>query len=566
MEEAADNVRSGLAAALGLTDLGAADDGSARRDAGASLYQRLFAASGIPAAEFAARVAVHHGLPVATPARMAAGRPVVDAFSPRFLRDRGVFPYEDTDGTLRVAVADPSDPALIETIGWTLGRTPAIEVAAFDEVDLALKRAGLAGGADDAAAGPDAAVAPVADRDDDELENLRDLAIGAPIVRAVNEILEGAVERRGTDIHLEPVRGGLRVRIRIDGILHTVRTFPGDLARALVSRVKILAGLNIAERRLPQDGRARFRLGAREIDIRVATMPTVNGEAAILRLLERDRRLTGFDGLGFSPRDHAALGHAIESPHGLVVITGPTGSGKTTSLAAILARLNDATRKILTIEDPVEYELEGVSQTQLKPQIGLTFVSALRAFLRQDPDVIMVGEMRDGETARIGIQAALTGHLVLTTLHTNTAAAAIARLVDLGVEPFLLAASLRAIVAQRLVRILCQDCARRVPLDAARRHADPRYAALGVEEGELLGEPVGCERCGGTGYHGRRAVFEVIPIDEGIGRMIVEGAGEREIEKAARAAGMTTMVEDGIRKVRDGLTSFQEVLRVTASR
>ena len=228
-----------------------------------------------------------------------------------------------------------------------------------------------------------------------------------------------------------------------------MRTFPGDLARAVVSRVKILAGLNIAERRLPQDGRARFKLGAREIDIRVATMPTVHGEAAILRLLERDRRLLGFDGIGFSARDYAALSSALEAPHGLIVVTGPTGSGKTTTLAAALARLNDSTRKILTIEDPVEYEIEGISQTQVKSQIGLTFVSALRAFLRQDPDVIMVGEMRDGETARIGIQASLTGHLVLTTLHTNTAAAAITRLVDLGVEPFLLTASLRAIVAQR---------------------------------------------------------------------------------------------------------------------
>jgi general secretion pathway protein E len=564
MAESIEQADTGLAAALGLTGLGVGDDSQRPRDRRHSLYRELFEAAGLTASEFAERVAAHHGLPRASAPAMLAGRPLVDRFSGRFLRDWAIFPYEAADGGARVALADPSDPRLVETIAWTLDGDVVREVASFEEIDAALRKAGI--GEIDAGQPAQPGVGPLAEREEDELDSLRDLASGAPIVRAVNEILEGAVERRGTDVHLEPVRGGLRVRVRIDGILQPVRTFPGDLARAVVSRVKILAGLNIAERRLPQDGRARFKLGAREIDIRVATMPTVHGEAAILRLLERDRRLLGFDGIGFSPRDYAALGSALESTHGMIVVTGPTGSGKTTTLAAALARLNDTTRKILTIEDPVEYEIEGVNQTQVKPQIGLTFVSALRAFLRQDPDVIMVGEMRDGETARIGIQASLTGHLVLTTLHTNTAAAAITRLVDLGVEPFLLTASLRAIVAQRLVRILCPDCRRVGPLDEARWHADPRYGALGIEPGEVMADPVGCDRCAGTGYVGRRAVFEIIVVTEEIGHMIVEGKGERAIEAAARADGMTNMIEDGIRKAREGLTSFEEVLRVTASR
>jgi general secretion pathway protein E len=552
---------SGLAEALGLTGVASAEvdaGASARRQ---SFYRELLERSGLPAAEFAAEVAVHHHLPRATLAVMLAGKPLAEHFSGRFLRDWSLFPYETADGEARLALADPSEETLVETVRWTLERACVLEVASFEEIDIALKRVGVSGeDANSVAPGP-----RDGEREDVEIENLRDLASGAPIVRAVNEILEAAVERRATDVHLEPVRAGLRVRIRIDGILQAMRTFPPDLARAVVSRVKILSGLNIAERRLPQDGRARFKAAGREIDIRVATMPTVHGEAAILRLLERDRRLVGFDGLGFSERDFRVFSEELEAPHGMVVVTGPTGSGKTTTLAATLARLNDSTRKILTIEDPVEYEVEGVSQTQVKPAIGLTFVNALRAFLRQDPDVIMVGEMRDGETARIGIQASLTGHLVLTTLHTNTAAAAITRLVDLGVEPFLLAASLRLIVAQRLVRILCPDCKRMEPLSAERHGRDRRFVALGFSPGDMLYEPVGCERCSGTGYVGRRAVFEIMPISEAIHKLVVEGASERAIEEAARREGMTTLTEDGIRKVREGMTSYDEILRVTAS-
>src|SRR5262249_12021769 len=403
------------------------------------------------------------------------------------------------------------------------------------------------------------------DSEEDTVETLRDLASGAPVVRAVNEIIERALERRATDIHLEPVRDGIRVRIRVDGIMTTVRTFAPELARPIVSRVKILAALTIAERRLPQDGRSRIRVGNYEADIRIATMPTAFGEAAILRLLQREKGIKAFSDVGLSPRDLDVFGRALKAPHGMIVVTGPTGSGKTTTLAAALGTINDDTRKILTIEDPIEYEIDGISQSQAKPSIGMTFANALRAFLRQDPDVIMVGEMRDSETASVGIQASLTGHLVLTTLHTNTAAAAITRLMDLQVEPFLLSASLQCIVAQRLVRRLCEHCRHSTVADATFLAADPRYRAL-VAEGQRVWEPGRCAPCAGTGFSGRRAVFETLHINDEVRHMITRAAPEAEIEAAARANGMTTLIEDGVRVALAGETSLREVLRVTASR
>ena len=339
------------------------------------------------------------------------------------------------------------------------------------------------------------------------------------------------------------------------------------MARAIVSRVKILAGLNIAERRLPQDGRARVTVRGHELDLRVATMPTAQGEAAILRVLERNQRLLDFVKLGLDARDRGIVEHHLSSAHGLFIVTGPTGSGKTTTLASALSRLNAPYRKILTIEDPIEYEIQGVNQTQVKPAIGLTFATALRSFLRQDPDVIMVGEMRDGETAKIGIQASLTGHLVLTTLHTNTAAAAVTRLVDMGVEPFLLASTVRCIIGQRLVRVLVP----RLPQeDAAHRgrrlRASRATCVLGLHVGDMVGEAVGCDRCAGTGYKGRLGVFEALEVTEEIARLIGTGASEAAIEAKAKVDGMTTMIEDGVAKCRAGLTSIEEILRVTASR
>jgi general secretion pathway protein E len=386
------------------------------------------------------------------------------------------------------------------------------------------------------------------------------------VVRAVNDLLEKAMELRASDIHIEPFRNGLVVRMRVDGLLRMVPTPAGAVPQALISRIKILAGLNIAERRLPQDGAARLRVARSDIDIRVATMPAQHGESAVIRLLPRDRGLLDIGKLGLLGRDETTMRRLLALPHGMIVITGPTGSGKTTTLATMLSILNEPTRKILTIEDPVEYEIHGVNQSQVKPGIGLTFATAMRAFVRQDPDVIMVGEVRDPETANIAIHAALTGHLVLTTLHTETAAAAVPRLLDLGVEGFLLKSTLRAVIAQRLVRILCDRCKVKRTLTPADISADPRYVALGLQAGETLHEPAGCERCGGTGYRGRCGVFEILDMVDEVRKLVGSHTDAATLDEAATRAGMTTMADDAIAKCRAGLTSAAEVLRVTTVR
>jgi general secretion pathway protein E len=374
------------------------------------------------------------------------------------------------------------------------------------------------------------------------------------------------MELRASDIHLEPFRNGLVVRMRVDGLLRVVSSPAGVPPQAVISRVKILAGLNIAERRLPQDGAARLSIARSDVDIRVAIMPTQYGESVVLRLLPKDRGLLAVEKLGFSSVDEKKLRSLLALPHGMIVITGPTGSGKTTTLATFLSLLNEPTRKILTVEDPVEYEIQGVNQSQIKPSIGLTFAAALRAFVRQDPDIIMVGEIRDAETSHIAIHAALTGHLVLTTLHTETAAAAVPRLLDLGVEGFLLTSTLRAVVAQRLVRQLCDRCKAPQQLTVSNLADDVRYSAVGLKVGETVYKPTGCERCGGTGYRGRLGVFEVLEMTEEIRNIVVAQTDSSTIDRAAIRAGMTTMIEDGVAKCRAGLTSAAEVLRVTTIR
>jgi general secretion pathway protein E len=356
------------------------------------------------------------------------------------------------------------------------------------------------------------------------------------------------------------------VRFRIDGLLRAVTAPSGVLPQAVISRIKIVANLNIAERRLPQDGAARLRAGRTDIDIRVAIMPMQHGESAVIRILPKDRGLLVVEKLGFAPRDETALRRLLKLPHGMIVITGPTGSGKTTTLATILSILNEPVRKILTIEDPVEYEIPGVNQAQVKPAIGLTFAAALRSFVRQDPDVIMVGEVRDSETAHVAVHAALTGHLVLTTLHTETAAAAVPRLLDLGVEGYLLRSVLRAVIAQRLVRQLCDHCKSPRPLTEAEFAEDPRFEAFGFRAGEMLQQPCGCDRCGGTGYRGRLGVFELLELTGGLRELIGEKTDGLKIDAMAIEAGMTTMLDDGVAKCRAGLTSPSEILRVTTLR
>lgn len=522
-------------------------------------YRKLFDASGLRPGDFADLVADAHDLPRVDLNELRSGASLTERFSQIFLHEAGLYPYRSADGRPKLALADPARQDAIDAIALTMGENIALQIATFEDIEIVLT--------DGKRSEDESSPQQAEDQSDrEDIDNLRDLASGAPVVRALEDIFERAVAMRATDIHIEPLQRDFQVRVRVDGIMRVLPSIRGIPQRALISRVKILSGINIAEHRLPQDGRSRIRVRDREFDVRVATMPTTGGEAAVLRLLERGNRLIELGQFGFSRRDDEVLRRQLAMPHGLFVVTGPTGSGKTTTLAAAISSLNDSTRKILTIEDPVEYALPGVAQSQVRQAVGLTFASALRAFLRQDPDVVMVGEVRDPETAKIAVQAALTGHLVMTTLHTNTAAAAVTRLVDIGIEPYLLASTLTTVIGQRLVRVLCPDCKRETTVTANQRELEPRLAALGIEAGTRLYEPMGCERCNHTGYRGRRAIFEVLEVTGAVRRQMLKGADDKAIEIAARDDGMTTMVEDGRARCFAGVTSLEEVFRVATFR
>jgi general secretion pathway protein E len=523
-------------------------------------HAKLWELTDLSASEFADEAARFASLERVTLQDMLSAPALGEAFSRRFLREMMVFPYQAADGSAALAVADPTDTAARRAAEIVLRRDVTITVASVEDLTVVLDRRL---GDDDVEL---EAGSGLRQPREDDIESLRDLASGAPVVRAVNDLLEKAVELRASDIHIEPFQTGLVVRMRIDGLLRPVAAPPGVLPQAVISRIKIVANLNIAERRLPQDGAARLRVGRTDIDIRVAIMPMQHGESAVIRILPKDRGLLVVERLGFSSTDDVILRRFLKLPHGMIVVTGPTGSGKTTTLATILSILNEPSRKILTVEDPVEYDIPGVNQAQIKPAIGLTFAAALRSFVRQDPDVIMVGEVRDSETAHVAIHAALTGHLVLTTLHTESAAAAVPRLLDLGVEGYLLRSTLKAVVAQRLVRQLCDRCKTPKMLTEADLAEDPRLGALGFRSGETLQAPCGCERCGGSGYRGRLGVFEILELTDEIRELIGEKTDGLKIDQAAIRAGMTTMVDDGVAKCRAGLTSPAEILRVTTAR
>jgi general secretion pathway protein E len=525
-----------------------------------SLLKQLWRSTSLSSHEFANEVAAFFGLRRLTLLQLMEFRSLADRFAPRFLRDASIFPFETRDGTISLAAGDPADSEALRAAEIVLEGPFEIVTASFEDIATVL---GDKLEADEAAGGGREREVGTAD---ESVDNLRDLASGAPVVRAVNDLVEKAVELRASDIHIEPLRDGLTVRMRVDGLLRTVAAPAHVPPQAVVSRVKILAGLNIAERRLPQDGATRLRAARADIDIRVATMPTQHGESAVLRLLPRDRGLLDIPKLGLSASDERRLRGLLDLPSGMIAVTGPTGSGKTTTLATMLSALNLPSRKILTIEDPVEYEIPGINQSQVKPAIGLTFATAMRAFVRQDPDVIMVGEVRDAETASIAVHAALTGHLVLTTLHTETSTAAVPRLIDLGVEAFLLKSTLRAVIAQRLVRLLCDRCKTRRTLSGADFDVDPRLTAMGFKIGEPVFSPKGCEHCGGVGYRGRSGVFEVFDVTGEVRDLIGPNAESRLLDAAAMRAGMTTMIDDAVGKCRSGATSFAEALRVTTIR
>ena len=403
----------------------------------------------------------------------------------------------------------------------------------------------------------------IEDIGEEDLEHLKDLASEAPVIKMVNLIMQRAIETKASDIHIEPFEQSLKVRLRVDGVLQEIDAPPVKSTAAVISRIKIMAKLNIAERRLPQDGRIKIQMLGKELDLRVSTIPTMYGESVVIRLLDKDNTVLDFQALGFAGRHLQLFLDVLALPHGIILITGPTGSGKSTTMYAALKQLNTSARKIITVEDPVEYQMEGINQIQAKPQIGLTFASALRSIVRQDPDVIMIGEMRDLETARIAVQSALTGHLVLSTLHTNDAAGGVTRLLDMGLEEYLLTSTVNGILAQRLVRKLCPAC-KEAYIAPPELVKDLRLTRF-VPEGDIvLYKPVGCASCSGMGYRGRLAIIEFLPMTDPVRKLIMAHEEAGAIQKLAIAEGMQTLYENGLVKVVQGITTLEEVMRVTS--
>lgn len=531
------------------------------RKEGSSLYSALTRMSVLPPQELAKSLADFYGISFLAGHEFPKSSQVIGSFSFPFLRDKKVFPISETRDGIIIAVADPGDTDTIDALRFSTDCPIILRVATADDIDIAIERTARSAATSGDWTGTLGAGSNT-EETSDAVEHLRDVALGTPVVRFVNQLIADALHSRATDIHIEPFEGRIAIRMRIDGMLRDVPTVPVNMAKAIVSRIKILSGLNIAERRLPQDGRARLRIDTHLLDLRVATMPTIRGEAVAIRLLDNVRRALDLSKLGFSDANQSVIRKHLSAPYGLFLVSGPTGSGKTTTLATALSMLNETHRKILTIEDPIEYEIQGVNQTQAKPAIGLTFASTLRSFLRHDPDVIMVGEMRDSETADIAIHAALTGHLVLSTLHTNTAAGAVPRLLDMGVEPYLLASSLRCVIGQRLVRVLCPHCKERsteAPASALVERTAPETVGKGPS---VVWRAVGCEQCCGTGYNDRICLSEVLDVGDEIRRLIRPGTTAVDIEQTAVRLGMTTMIADGYRKCSAGDTTPEEVRRV----
>jgi general secretion pathway protein E len=479
-----------------------------------------------------------------------------------FLRAKAVVPVSLDDAVLVLAMADPLDAETRDAVAKATGRRVAVQAGTEEEIREAIER-----GFGESAASMERLVEQVGDEGDggatgdEKVERLIGAASEAPIIRLVNFVIARAIERGASDIHIEPFEKSIKVRYRIDGILVEAEAPPRRLQTAIISRIKIMARLNIAESRLPQDGRVKLRIGGQEIDFRVSTVPTLYGESVVIRILDQAAVPLNLSTLGFSPATLDRLRKMVNAPHGMVLVTGPTGSGKTTTLYGALQEIRSAERKIITIEDPVEYQVPGVNQIQVKPQIGLTFSAGLRSIVRQDPDVILVGEIRDRETAEIAIHSALTGHMVLSTLHTNDAAGAITRLLEMGVEEYLLPSSLSGVLAQRLVRVVCPDCSEPRALSQAFRDEILREAGF-VPGGDLrLGR--GCAACGETGYRGRMGIFELLTLDEAVKDLILARADAGAIRAKAVAGGMTLLRDDGWDKVSRGLTTVEEVLRVT---
>ena len=501
------------------------------------------------------------GLALVAAADYPEASPLPDTVATRFLKENRIVGLAASDEAFEVAVADPMEQSLLGALALACEKPVRPKVGLPSEIERAIDQQLGAGrtlmGQLEDNFGTDEEI------DEADVEHLKDLASEAPVIRMVNLIMQRAVESRASDIHVEPFEQRLKVRFRVDGVLKEVEAPPVRSTAAVISRIKIMAKLNIAERRLPQDGRIKLQVQGKELDLRVSTVPTMFGESVVIRLLHKESIKFDFESLGFEGAGLKRFLDVLAMPHGIILITGPTGSGKSTTLYTALHKINTPERKIITVEDPVEYQLEGVNQIQTKPQIGLTFASALRSIVRQDPDVIMIGEMRDLETARIAVQSALTGHLVLSTLHTNDAAGGVTRLMDMGLEDYLITSTVNGILGQRLVRRLCPHCRETYPalsemvyelkLDRYQPHGDV-----------MLYRPVGCEHCDGLGYKGRLAITEFLVMTDDLRRLVMTHAQAQVIEDLALKEGMHTMYEDGLRKAVAGMTTIEEVMRVTS--
>ncbi len=488
---------------------------------------------------------------------------LLDNLSVKFMQSAGFIPLKLENGTLSIVMADPADFSLADTLKYTYELD--VEVFQGNGADIldAVERLYGAGAQSlemiIEEAGKDAYEIP--DNLETDVNYLKDLASEAPIIRLVNRLILKAVELRASDIHFEPFENVFKVRFRIDGVLHDIESPPNRLQAAIISRVKIMANLDIAERRLPQDGRIKLKVTNREIDFRISTIPTLFGESLVMRVLDREMLILDLEKIGFPAHMLSRFVDVIHQPYGMILVTGPTGSGKTSTLYTTLAKINSSEKKIITLEDPVEYYLTGVNQIQVKPKIGMSFSNGLRSIVRQDPDVILVGEIRDKETAEIAVQSALTGHLIFSTLHTNDSVGAISRLLDMGVEGFLLSSTLLGVLAQRLVRVICPHCKTRIKPDEKLLNAIGVSTEEAAEVSFYAGQ--GCEACRYSGFMGRTAIFEYLPVDAAIRKEINSGSDSERLKDVARAAGMKSLRENGWDKVKEGITTISEVLRVT---
>ena len=533
---------------------------SVQRHDGRQLGRILLSAGYVSPADLAMALAKKLRLEYVEVTERDVDRSVTAVAESKLLRKHNMLPLRLENGRLVVAMSDPTNFYAIEDLGMISGYPITPVVAVEDEIQRVFNRVYALGGdvtkmlEDAAGESPEGDFGVVELGEHTNAEN-------APVIRLVGSILQRAVGEGASDIHFEPRADGLTVRMRVDGVLRKIMRVPPKLQSGMLARLKILADLDIAERRLPQDGRFSVRLGTQKLDLRAAILPTVFGEKVVLRLLDTANVQADLGALGFDPQTLQEYEEVYTRPYGTVLVTGPTGSGKSTTLYATLEELNSPQKNIITVEDPVEYRMPGVNQVQVNPKVGLTFASGLRSILRADPDVVMIGEIRDRETAKTSVEAALTGHLVLATLHTNNAPAAVTRLIDMGVEPFLTSSAVDCVIAQRLARRLCGRCKRPIELDEGALSAIGFPSGRPPEGGRNFHETVGCERCSGTGYRGRIGIYEMMVLTDEIRELVLRRASSEEIGRAAEVSGMVRLREDGLRKAAAGITTVEEVLR-----